>query len=84
MAEPKDAASLILQRQDGRVLLGVRSRALAFLGGYAAFAGGRVDPGDDDHAERLFGARDLRATGAATREMAPTPRAAMPRLSPRS
>ncbi len=52
---PADAASLILVREDGAVLLGVRAQALRFLGGFGAFAGGRVEAEDHGHAERLFG-----------------------------
>jgi len=51
---PIDAASIILLRDDGRVLLGVRAKAVKFLGGFAAFAGGRLDPADAGHARRLF------------------------------
>lgn len=71
MGTPMDAASLVLWREDGHVLLGVRSRALVFLGGYASFAGGRVDPEDAAHARRLFGEDDLQAIlrTAALREL---------------
>lgn len=54
-ATPADAASLILVREDGAVLLGVRAQALRFLGGFGAFAGGRVEVEDGPHAHRLFG-----------------------------
>lgn len=63
---PIDAASIILLRDDGCVLLGVRAKAVKFLGGFAAFAGGRLDPADAQHARRLFGSEApehvLRAT----------------------
>lgn len=54
-ATPIDAAALIVVRDDGRVLVGVRSSRLKFLGGYIAFPGGRVDDRDPDLAQRLFG-----------------------------
>lgn len=71
MAPTIDAASLILQRGDGRVLLGVRAKAVAFLGGFAAFPGGRVDPSDAAHARRLFGqdSQDALHRAAALREL---------------
>jgi 8-oxo-dGTP pyrophosphatase MutT (NUDIX family) len=46
---PKDAATLILLRQDGatpRILMGQRSRGHAFMPDKWVFPGGRVDPAD--------------------------------------
>ena len=48
---PKDAAAIILLRQDTNpsnpeVFLVKRSDKLAFLGGFHAFPGGQIDPGD--------------------------------------
>ena len=50
-AVPKDAAAVILLRQDTdpqnpEVFWVKRSDQLAFLGGYHAFPGGQIDPGD--------------------------------------
>jgi 8-oxo-dGTP pyrophosphatase MutT (NUDIX family) len=56
---PKDAASLILYRCEGkviRVLMGERASTHAFLPGHFVFPGGRVEPADG----RLIVATDLR------------------------
>ena len=50
---PKDAAAVILLRQNTdpqkpEVYWVKRSEKLAFLGGYHAFPGGQIDPGDSD------------------------------------
>lgn len=51
MAEPKDAASLILLSEDQtKVLWARRNPALTFMGGFHSFTGGRLDP-DDEHCD---------------------------------
>ncbi len=48
MAEPRDAAAVILLSDDQRkVLWARRNPALRFLGGFHGFTGGKVDPQDD-------------------------------------
>jgi ribonuclease/clavin/mitogillin len=53
MSNPKDAAAVILLRQNTNpnnpeVFWMKRSEQLAFLGGYYAFAGGQIDEGDSE------------------------------------
>lgn len=47
MSEPKDAAAIILIKND-KVLLAQRNPALSFLGGWHAFSGGKLDQTDCD------------------------------------
>ncbi len=53
MSAPVPAASLILVTEDASVLVGERSHALDFLGGFIAFPGGRQDPEDLELSEAL-------------------------------
>ncbi|MCB9650199.1 MAG: MBL fold metallo-hydrolase [Deltaproteobacteria bacterium] len=61
-----DAASLVLVDGQGRVLVGTRAIRIPFLGGFMAFSGGRVDPADAGHAQRLFGREGMQDTLRAT------------------
>lgn len=45
-AEPKDASAIILLNESGEVFLAQRNPSLAFMGGFHAFPGGKVDAGD--------------------------------------
>ncbi len=65
-----DAATLVIFHEAGdggapRLLMVVRSRAMAFAAGAAVFPGGRVDP--DDHAIAAATAPDMAAKDAAAR-----------------
>ncbi len=53
MKGPIDAASLLVTTGNGAVLLGERSRDIAFLGGYCAFPGGALEEADQRAAARL-------------------------------
>jgi glyoxylase-like metal-dependent hydrolase (beta-lactamase superfamily II)/8-oxo-dGTP pyrophosphatase MutT (NUDIX family) len=68
---PKKAAAILMATKSGEVLLGARADEIAFLGGFIAFPGGRVDPEDAAFADALFGASDetLVAKAAALREL---------------
>jgi glyoxylase-like metal-dependent hydrolase (beta-lactamase superfamily II)/8-oxo-dGTP pyrophosphatase MutT (NUDIX family) len=69
--EPKPAAAIFVVSKRGAVLIGERSASLAFMGGFVAFPGGRVDRSDAELALTLFGASDdvMRAKAAALREL---------------
>lgn len=53
MATAVDAASILLTTRDGTVLLGERSEAIVFLGGYCAFPGGALEDADRTAAAAL-------------------------------
>ena len=68
--EPRPAAGAIVFTRSGLVLIGRRREDLNFLGGFAVFPGGRVDPADAASAVRMFGERpDGVAKAAALREL---------------
>lgn len=52
----RPAATVILVRDDGAVLLIRRAKSMGFFGDAFAFPGGRVDAGDVEHASQLLGA----------------------------
>lgn len=69
--KPAGAASILVYTKDGKVLAGERRSDLAFLGGFTVFPGGRIDPRDEEAADRWFGATDPVSIGkaAALREL---------------
>jgi glyoxylase-like metal-dependent hydrolase (beta-lactamase superfamily II)/8-oxo-dGTP pyrophosphatase MutT (NUDIX family) len=69
--EPKPAATILMMAKDGSVLVGERSHTVRFMGGFVAFPGGRVDPGDGELSSQLFGRDDevCRPKAAALREL---------------
>ncbi len=54
MAQPAQAAVLVMTTRDGRVLVGKRSDSLGFLGGFLVFPGGRIDPEDHQNLDGLI------------------------------
>lgn len=61
--EAASAAALILRRDDGALLCGIRTKAARSYPGYFAFPGGGVDEGDQDLA-LMSGAKDAERAGA--------------------
>lgn len=72
MTDAIPAATVILfrERRDGppELLMVERARAMSFAGGAMVFPGGRIDPGDVAHAERIGAGADGAARVAAIRE----------------
>jgi glyoxylase-like metal-dependent hydrolase (beta-lactamase superfamily II)/8-oxo-dGTP pyrophosphatase MutT (NUDIX family) len=68
---PKRAAAILLATKSGELLIGERAKEIAFLSGFLAFPGGRVDKDDPAFAHQLFGASDETSVGkaAALREL---------------